>query len=82
LAKSTWSNRKSSTALFRLVVAIIRPLKNGMITWATAALFVPEHQVAFPAWIIERQEEIERALERNEEPPSRLSNRLDLIDRT
>jgi len=50
--------------------------------WATAALFVPEHQVAFPAWIIERQEEIERALERNEEPASRLSNRLDLIDRT
>lgn len=47
--------------------------------WATGALRVLEYQIAFPEWIIDRQREIELALDQGKLPESRLSDRADLF---
>ena len=47
--------------------------------WATGALTVLEYQIAFPPWIVDRQWEIESALDQGKLPKSRLSERADLF---
>ena len=47
--------------------------------WATGALTVLKYQIAFPPWIVDRQWEIESALDQGKLPKSRLSERADLF---
>ncbi|KCZ53199.1 hypothetical protein HY29_17445 [Hyphomonas beringensis] len=57
----------------------LNALTDANDRWATAAYFVPAHNITFPDWIVEREKELEYFISRNQRPPSRLSLREDLI---
>ncbi|MGC6500820.1 MAG: hypothetical protein ACON4C_11555 [Henriciella sp.] len=57
----------------------LNALTDANHRWATAACIVPAQDIAFPDWVVERENEIADFLNRDQRPPSRLSYREDLI---
>lgn len=57
----------------------LNALTDANDRWATAAYIVPAQDIAFPDWIVERENEIAHFISKGEHPPSHLSFRSDLF---